>query len=227
VLANLREQLDEELLPGIYAAVSLPTAQIRAELLEQGLAVVQVDAPLPSEAELAATCQRLVERSLRQATLRGAIAGSAGLVAIPPEALAALVQMVRLAQRLAVVHGHDPETDRGRLLLLRAVAAGLEVELPAQTTMGLRLGQVASSALVRRSETTADLASTLALRAAVSLAGRVGRAIPVLGAGLGALQARRTMRAAAERMERTLSRAQEAPLYPEGSLIEAEELPQR
>lgn len=203
-LRNLSERVDEDLIPALYEAASVPTVVIRAELQAEGLAWSDPSAGRsPGLVELRATARTLVERSVRTATLRGALAGTVGLLAVPPEAAAAFVQTLRLAQRLVVVFGHEHETDRGKLILGRTLAAALELELPEQARIDFRLRRVTS--LVRQGVSEPQRAAGRVLRVAGrrlvwTLGGRVGRVVPGFGTGVAAWSARRELRRQAERM---------------------------
>jgi hypothetical protein len=226
-LHNLRDRLDEDLLPGLYTLASLPTATLRAELVAAGLPFVDDEKiEQPSAEALEAAGRQLVEEAAEQASLRGGLGAAFGLLGIPPEVVAALVMNLRLAQRLAVLYGHDPETDAGKLLLLRAFATSLHLELPPQGQLALRVHELRSltQAPIQVID-RAPLAEALALRAVVSLARRLTAVIPVIGAGLGAWAARRSLRERGERMRQVLARASEAPLRLTGPAEEALELP--
>ena len=49
---------------------------------------------------------------------------------VPPEAALSIVLVIRMIQRLCVVYGFDPETDRGEAALTRTLAAVWNVTLP-------------------------------------------------------------------------------------------------
>ena len=206
-MSNLVERLDSDLLPTLYRQASLPTAQVVADLNSRGEAhALQVDSP--DLHDLEATSERVINRSGRRAAARGALAGAGGLFAVPPEAAASAVQTLRLAQRLVVVWGHDPETDLGQIHLARTLAAAFQVELPEQGPLDMRLSDLPKLAIdrVRPTQSTAlvsqtgALARVLAVRSAVTLATRFSRWIPGVGAGLGAVSARRSLREQGERM---------------------------
>ena len=206
---NLAERFDEELFPTLYAAASLSTEDIRSELDTLGLARLGVDtAPAPHELELAS--RAVIARSCRRAAARGALAGAGGLLAVPPEAAASAVQSIRLAQRLVVVWGFDPETDLGQIHLARSLAAAFEVELPEQGPIDMRVRDLARLTRPKvpelRNQTTA-LARVLATRSVVSLATRFTRWIPGVGAGLGAIGAHRGLHRQGERMVTYLRRS--------------------
>src|SRR5262245_26940075 len=133
IFASLGERLDTDLLPALYAAASVPTADVRSWLRENGIAHVDpVSGTSASSAELDEAARRVVDQTRDRGTVLGFASGLVGAVAVPPEVLASVVQTLRLAQRLAVLFGFDPETDAGKVVLWRAIAAAYEVDLPAQ-----------------------------------------------------------------------------------------------
>jgi hypothetical protein len=228
VLKNATDRVDEDLLPTLYAAASVRTADVRAELTEQGVLWSDpVTGRHPTPAELDAAAQTLIERAARAATVRGAVAGAAGLAAVPPELVAAVVQTLRLSQRLAVLYGHDPEGDAGRLLLTRALALAFDVELPEQRQAAVRvrdLPAVLDRHLPVRFDGEPSFGRTLTMRALVTVASRMIRVLPGVGAGVGALGARRNLRRRGARMVEVFRRASEGLLSIEGPVEEAVEV---
>ncbi len=216
VLSNIGERIDLDLLPALYSAASLTTEQIRMELAAADVRIAQPDVT-PDLHELEAASAAVIRRATRRAAARGAIAGAGGLMAVPPEAALSAVQTVRLAQRLAVVWGHDIDTDLGQLTLARTLAAGFDVVLPDCGPIDLRLRDL-PMVLTSKSSTirnqTADVAGIIVVRSAVTLASRFSRWIPGVGAGLGAVTAHRSIRGQAERMVVYLRR-----LYTGGSAV--------
>ena len=205
---NLTERLDEDFFPTLYSAVSLRTADIESELDELGLARIVPDhTPEPHQLDLSS--RTVISQSSRRAAARGALAGAGGALAVPPEVVMSVVQCIRLAQRLVVVWGFDPETDLGQIHLARSLAAAFEVELPEQGPIDMRVRDLARLTRPRvpevRNQTTA-LARVLATRSMVSLANRFSRWVPGIGAGLGAIGARRRLRKQGKRMVTYLRR---------------------
>ncbi len=227
LMQALGERLDEDLLPAVYMAASVPTADVRAWMRESGIAFVDAEAGVyPSQADLDEAARRVVRQTRDRATAFGVASGLLGAVAIPPEVLASIVSTLRLAQRLAVLHGFDPETDAGKLVLWRALAAAYEVELPAQGPVGLKvreLPEMLRSQLPATRQATAWLARQVVLRASSTVMGRITRVIPGLGAGLAGWGAHRRTRAMGERMTEVYRRAMNAApfeLYDEVIAIE-------
>lgn len=231
VLRNLGYQLDKDVLPRLYQLAGLRTDAIRTEL--DGLGVPYFDPATgrsPGAMELEAAAMVVAVRAVRAGTLTGGVAGFAGVFAVPPELVASLVQTLRLGQRLAVVYGHDPDTDKGKLLLWRAIAAAYEVDLPAEGPLEWRLQQLAVSMQTKATSMTSStdwLARTLAVRVAVSLTSRVSRLVPGIGAGLGAWEGRRRLQEQATRMTPVLRRAWDGAVVIEGPIEDAVEVPRR
>lgn len=226
---NLRERLDEDLLPAIAAAASLSAAEIRAELDADGL--VTARAPGADEAALRSTSARVTESASRRALVRGALAGAAGVLAVAPEAALAIVTSLHLAQRLCVVWGEDPDSETGGLLVRRALAAAYGLELPADGRIDLPLHELPRALRAPpASAPTALLVRGLGLRLAVTLGGRASRLIPGLGAGVSALQARRSLQAQGGRMVEVYRARWAAGVFTDpgsGEIVDAEELPPR
>lgn len=204
ILESLGERLDEDLLPALYAAASVPTAEIRAWLREAGHAHLDADTgSFPAASDLDEAAVAVVRVTRDRATMLGLASGFVGPVAIPPEVLASMVQVLRLAQRLAVLYGFDPETDAGKVMLWRAIAAAYEVEMPMQGPVGLKvreLPELLRAQLPATRQATVWLARQVVVRTITSMASRITRYIPGLGAGLAGMGARRRTDAMGARM---------------------------
>lgn len=211
LLQALGERLDEDLLPAIYVAASVPTADVRAWMRDSGIPFLDPDAGnFPSASDLDDSAVRVISHARTRATAFGFASGFAGPVAIPPEVLASIVSTLRLAQRLAVLYGFDPETDVGRLVMWRALAAAYEVELPAQGPVGLKvreLPELLRSQVPATRQASTWLARQVVVRATGTLMSRVTRFIPGLGAGLAGWGAHRRTVALGGRMAEVYRRA--------------------
>jgi len=211
VIADLAERLDARVMDSWFAAVSVPTRRTRAWLRGRRLRFVDPDATeRPSLRELDATADAVIARYATSAALVGGAAGLGGMASIPPELMAQVVAALRLAQRLCVVYGFDPETDRGQMALWRALAAGYEVELPAAGPVGLRASQVPGLLLRRQSNVGGSLARSVVKATAFRLL-RFTRLVPVLASATGASAGRRTLTDMGARMSVTLSRLADVP----------------
>lgn len=228
LLDELGHRLDDELLPRLYAAIGLSTAEVRAELAELGLPFHDpVTGRTPAAHELEEAARTLISRSSRTAAAGGAVSAFTGLIGVPPELAAALVQTLRLGQRLAVLYGVDPDTDRGRLILWRAVAAALELELPKQGALDLRVRALPSlirASLPDASRSLPELGRMLVSRAAVALGRRGLRVLPGMGAALGAYDGRKRVRQQGERMLYVFQRAFDGVPLLEGPVEDAVEI---
>ena len=224
---NLQEKVDVEFLGTVIATASLTTADIRTQLREERLTFVDPDGSAPLEEDLAATARELISRATRSATVRGAITGSLGALGIPPELVTTLVADLHLAQRLVVLHGHDPETDRGQVFVLRAMAAGWGLELPEQSALDIRV-QDMSDAIKGQLPTTQIavnwLARTMAKRTFKRILRRIARLVPGLGMGVGALDARSGARNRGGRMHACLARSWVAPVDVDDGIEDAVEI---
>jgi hypothetical protein len=227
-LENLSERIDEDLLGHLYERASIPTSEIVSELTKNGLVW---DDPgtisSPSRQELEDTSHRLIQSARRRASLRGALSGAVGLIAIPPETLAGMVQLLQLAQRLAVVWGHDPHADRGRVLLVRALSRALDLELPDQGQLSVRvrdLGRIAGRQLPDPRHTGVLVALSLARFSLGRVGSGLARAVPGVGALAGGLEARRSLQMASQPMIEVYSRAWRGTALLEGPVEDAEEL---
>lgn len=214
ILDALVRRADSELLPGLYATVSVPTADIRAELRAANVAHVDPSTGLTATAEdLEAAALALAQRARQQATFLGLASGLGGALALPPELVATAVQTLRLAQRMAVLYGFDPDTDAGRLVMWRALAAAWEVPFPGEGPSNMRVRDLPD--LLRKQLPSASEAGNWVARQAVQrtvarAVGRVTRVVPGLSVGLAGLGARRRMDAMARRMLPVFQRACEA-----------------
>lgn len=214
LMSALGERLDEDLLPAVYTAASVPTADIRAWMRDTGIPFVDPAAGVyPSASDLDEAARRVVRHTRDRATILGVAGGLFGAVAIPPEVLATLVSNLRLAQRLAVLHGFDPETDAGKLVLWRALAAAYEIQLPTQGPVGLKVRDVPDmlkSQLPATRQASAWLARQLVVRTSANVMKRITRVIPGLGAGLAGYGAHKRTRRMGERMTEVYRRAMNA-----------------
>ena len=232
VFESFADRLDERLLGAVYAAVSVPVSHYREVLRQSGHAFVdprRLD--LPGFGELERTADWVVQQySYGQATLSG-VAAVGGIASVPPEVAATLLHAVRLAQRLAVVYGFDPDSDVGRMAMWQALAAAFEVELPPSGPMGLRVSELASlsgRAVSPEDISAESVAGQLVRRAVRRTALRIGtrfsRWIPVLGAGVSLHRARENATEMGRRMVHVYVRLTEDPLAWGGRIEEAKEI---
>ncbi len=209
----LTDRLDADLVPLLYSAASISPSQIRSEFEEDGIAYLDpATGRNPPQSELILAATRLIRDTRNQATALAAAAGLAGAVAVPPEVLANMIQMLRLAQRLSVLFGFDPETDAGKLVMFRALAAAYELELPPQAQVGLKVRDLPT---LLRSQVPATrnggawLLRKVSQRSLAMAIRRATRLIPGLGAGLATWGSLRRVEKAGDRMVEVLHRASE------------------
>jgi hypothetical protein len=213
VLALLGEHVDQRLPTGLYVAVSVQTERERQRLRRASRPFLAPDAPAPPLADVDLTAAWAVRQASLAAATLGGIAGVGGPMSVPPEALASAVGVLRLAQRLAVIYGFDPETDRGQMAVWRALAAGLEIELPPSGPMQVRLRDVPDMLVPRQNLQSAGVALTRSVlrSTAWSIAGKLSRFVPVLAPGFSAVGSRHRMRQVGGRMQAALHRLAEVP----------------
>ena len=204
--------LDREFITGLYAVISVPTERLRHQLRHAHRPFVDPLEPnTPTPQELDQTAQWVIERACSSAMAVGGFAGIAGIVSVPPEALATAINTVRLCQRLAVVYGINPETDRGKIFLWRALAAGFDIELPSEGPMGLRAHELAPNG---HRTVGGALAHAMIKQSAWMIARRLSRLIPVVSSGFAAMSAQRRVGRLGRRMHQTLRRIAEVQSAP-------------
>lgn len=220
---RVTERLDEVALPAIYAAISVPTAGERARFERAGLAYVGRPGGPPDPWQLDRAADTVIGWTRANTSLLGGVAGLAGLLSVPPEVAAWGVAILRMTQRIAVVYGIDPETERGRLVVARAVAAGFDVALPAQGIDGLKVSELFAHVLGQaptpsRGELVANVQGALVRavvwRSALRLAGRMGRIVPVVSSGFSAVDNQRRAAEIGQRVKAVVRRMAELPALP-------------
>ena len=227
-LLNLGERIDEDLVSALYQKSSLRTESIVDELERRS--IVRDDSSQlnrPTEEQLWDSSEHVIKSARRRASVRGAMTGAVGLLAIPPETMAAMIQILHLSQRLAVVWGHDPDTDRGRMLLVRALAQAHQVDLPDQGQLRVRvrdLRRLAGKQLPDRRHTSLLIALSLARHSLGKIGSGVTRALPGIGAVAGGIEARRNLMDSGMRMAEVYARAWRGSALLEGPVEDAVEL---
>jgi hypothetical protein len=189
-------RLDEDVPPATYRAVSIDPEEYRVELSQRGLRFAKDGAPATVD-DLDRSADAAIATTVRSAGVVGVASGMAGWLGVPPEAAARLVQSARLAQRLAVIYGHDPLTDRGQAHVHKALANAWGIELPNQTRADMKLSDIPSlfrSAKPTKGHGPTFMLTTLSTAALSTTKRRFTRLIPGLGAALGLLGARKLAR---------------------------------
>ena len=228
-MSDVLERVDQKLLGQLVAAVSVDVEALRRRLRESGRPFCDPEAPRPNLREVDLTAQHVVRQSRVRLGLFGGMASLAGALSVPPEVAATGVAALRLAQRLAVVYGFDPDTDRGEMAVFRALAAGFEVELPERGTVGMRLSDVPRLARqrMRRPDLQSAggaLTSAVVRRSATMIGRRVTRFVPVVFSAFSAVAARDRMDAIGHRMMEVLRQLAEAPELDPDDIEDAVEL---
>lgn len=211
---EVRDRLDGDLLPSLYATVSVPTQVIRATFRADDIAFIDANAgQWPDALALEESAQQVIAHARRRGVSLSVVSGLVGAVAIPPEVLASLVLALRLGQRMAVVFGFDPETDAGRLVLWRAVAAAYDLEMPSQAQVGMRvsdLPELLKSQLPSSQRVASWMGKRVARRVAMTAVKRATRLVPGLGMGVAGWAAHRRVDTMGARMLTVFRRSVEA-----------------
>lgn len=212
--ASLADRVDAELLPALYERASLPTAEIRRELQQGGVAYWDPETgQTPDPGELEAAARAVTKEAVRNAVAVGVVSGFAGAIAVPPEVATQLVGSLRLAQRFAVIYGFDPEKDSGKVVMWRAIAAAYDVTLPAEAKLGIRVRElpaVVSAQLPAGRAAGTWLAQFVLSQSAAVAIRRAARLVPGLGAGVGGWNAQSRTSRIAEKMLDVFRRASQA-----------------
>jgi hypothetical protein len=227
LVREMVRRADVSAVAAVYDAVSVSTRSTRTRLARSGLKFVQSGQATPRPEELERTSNWLISQAKINSGALGGLAGLAGWLSIPPEVAGYLVSMLRLGQRLAVTYGLDPETERGRLALAQALAAGFEVEMPERGIMGLRATEFAKLLVTRTPDSErmgGQLALALVFRATRLMGGRLARLVPVLSSGVSALDNRRATQEIGRRMRDTLRRLAELPQHAQVLIEDAHEV---
>ena len=208
-------RVDEDTAPALLKRMSIDANGLQMELSALGL---RWDDPAasqrPDASALSKSAQHVIDASVRSSGLLGAASGAVGLAGVPPEAMVRLVQSFRLAQRLTIIYGHDPSTDRGRIHVRRALSAAWGFELPVQVSEDIKLTQltrVLDAGTLALHDGPAWLAKTLTKSATRAIGRRASRWIPGVGAGMGLLHGRRLARTQGEKMHDAIRRRWEGP----------------
>jgi len=217
VLDEWLERADRRLLAAWYLAASARAERVRGWLRAERAAFIDprraAGAAPVALVEVDRTARRLVQEAADRAGRRSALAGLVGAASLPGEVVAATIAAVRLGQRLCVVYGLDPETDRGGMALCQALAAAYEVDLPDTGPADLRVTDL--PALVGAAGPTAGgparLTRAMAAQHATWATTTRRRWLPVLGSRLQAEIARERTLTAGRRIVAVLQRICEMP----------------
>ncbi|MCB9743298.1 MAG: EcsC family protein [Alphaproteobacteria bacterium] len=227
LLAWLTGEEDPEVLRLIYDKVSVSVYEARGELKARGWPYAEPAAGVwPPLEQLDESADHLAKGALLTASAIGLAGALGGLVALPPELLADALHSLRMAQRMGVIYGFDPATDKGRILLRRAMEAAYGLPQPDPARPALRLVDLPALARQRLPQVSGDAArwaaSTAARRVATWPLRRAARWVPGLGPGLAARASRRVTYHRAMDMKGVYRAAWEGPPQAEAGIEEAE-----
>jgi hypothetical protein len=223
-LVRLLERVDGALVERWYAAVSVRSERVRVMYRHARRPFMDPGRDEhPPIHMLDLTAAWVVEQAGHGGATLGALAGLGGIASVPPEILATAVASLRLGQRLALVYGFDPATDRGKVVLWRALAAGWEVDLPDHGLVGTRaseLPSVISGTLVPRT-VGGGLARAIVRRSAWNIGSRFLRLLPVVSAAFSSADRRALLLEVGGRMAvvfRALAETSGSPLLIEDAV---------
>ncbi len=213
-MSEWSEFADAHLPAGLYLAVSVPTERVRDQMRVAGRVFLGPDRPSVSMVDVDDTARWWIERSMITAAGISGIAAVGGLASVPPEAMGRAVSLVRLAQRLAITYGFDPEQERGQIAVWRALAAALEVELPAEGPMDVRVSDLRSlvAPAAALQSVGVSMVRSVMWRTLRQVSGGLMRWVPVVSPALSAISARRRVRESGARMSDALRRLAEVPV---------------
>jgi hypothetical protein len=228
IIEEMSNRLDEDILPALLSAISVPTVKIKDDLNAAGLPFTDPENQVwPSLRELDATAAKLIHTAATRSTITGAVSGAAGAAGVPPEVVASMLQDIRQAQRMSVLYGVDPESDRGRVLLWRALGAAWQVPVPEQGSLELRMRDLPGafgSQVPAPTQAAAWMTRRIVHRAVRQATSRFWRWIPGVATGLSAAAGRKRAKSHGERMRNLYRRAWTGePLDLRGS-VEVEEV---
>jgi hypothetical protein len=212
---DLRDQLDRRFVGAWVHGVSVPTIRTKRWLRGRRLPFIDPEHVDPhlGLAAVDRTADIVIDRYGAQAALLGGVAGMAGMASIPPELIASMVGVMRLGQRLCVVYGFDPETDRGQMALWQAFAHAYHLDLPPSGLVEMRASDLPSLLLTRKAPVTVSGTLTRAVvrTSALKLVGRFVRFVPVLAAISQASMEQTQFREVGESLKQSLRRLAEMP----------------
>ncbi len=222
--SGLEERLDEELLPAIYATLSVSTQTLRDELDRLGH---PIDPTSASIYDIDAAADDVIGAAAKRSMAVGAVGGVGGVVAIPPEIVAQLVGSLRLAQRLSVLYGFDPDTELGAMLLWHAMAEAHDVTLPKEGSLDIRFRDLPRALGTQKPDTREAatwMVRQIVRRAIRNTTRKFTRWIPGLTVGLSARGAFRQTKSQGASMKAVFRRATSQGPATESPIEEAEEV---
>ena len=208
MVVQLLETLDARLPQSAVGVVSVSTIRFRQDLRQAGWGFVDPETVPCDRSAIELTAQRVIDHAVHKSGGIGGLASLLGAASVPPEAAAQVITVLRLAQRLAVVYGFDPDEDRGQMAVWRALAAGLQVEMPEQGVLRLRASEL-PGLMVAPGSASGAMARAVLGGVGAMVAGRASRYFPLLGTGISVSELRRQMADVGQRMQSVLRRLSE------------------
>lgn len=206
------ERLDLDAADRMYQRISVDPRRFRRTLHTAGRVHVEEGQPRPSAEALRATGTWVIEQASFRSGAVGGIAGLSGAASVPAEVAARGLATLRLAQRLLLLYGFDPSSDRGQTALWKVLAAGLEIAVPDQALVGTKATDLPRAVATGDTRTVGgELVSALVRRTTRSVLSRAVRLVPLLGVASNARAASQRIGAAGHRMLDVLDRLYEPP----------------
>jgi len=187
LLDDMSNRLATEVLPALIRAASIDVDRFLKDLRRRGLAVEDLQDLRALDVELLdPVADSLIESSRRISAVSGVGLGMGGWIAIGPDIAGQLTTLLKMAQRLSLLHGIDFRTRSGEVLMWKAIADSVGVdmgreEMSAAWTLPARIGRTswAVNPVVGR------LAIAVIRRLALKLSTPLGRMVPLVGSGVG------------------------------------------
>lgn len=177
LVRDLLDRADDAAARRLYRLASIRPDRERARLRAAGRPHLAPDLPPPTWEELAETSDWVIDQAHRRRAVTIRLTGLAGAPSLPSEVAIRGIGLLRLAQRLALVHGFDPGDDRGQAAIRQALAAGLG-QRPFEGPLQARLTDLARS----RPSVGGQLARAVVGTASADAVRGLERLIPLVGA---------------------------------------------
>jgi hypothetical protein len=194
LLEEVGAEIDSNTLPKLYDLASIDVDATLEDFRRRGWTYCEPRLNRrPSKDLLLPHSEALIRSSARRALYRGGIGSAAGPLGAISHRTAHFVQSLRMIQRLGLLYGYDPHNETEKAILLRALARGYDVKLPAQNKMQLRLREVPNLVRTINSQAHSSIMSTILESTKSGGLKRLRRWIPGAGIGFEALAAKKNM----------------------------------
>ena len=204
LLDDLGPLLSEQVLPAVYRTLSVEPERLLADLRRRGLNVHTLDDLRDVDPDVVDRVAEDVVRSARRmSAVSGVGLGMGGWLAIPPEIVHQVVSLLKLAQRLSLLYGIDYRTGVGEIELFKALATGVDARIDLSGTPGdvtRRLPREFSRNRVALHPIAWRLAQAVVRKLVLRVSTPLGRLVPVLSGGVGAVTNYAQMGRAGRRM---------------------------